>query len=168
MLLYFLRHGKAGRRTEWSGPDSERSLTEEGVVLLEREALNLAALFAAPDLILTSPLVRASQTAAITARGYGAPRQVVMEELLAPGFGRKQLGKILNEHSNAATLMLVGHEPDFSLTAAALIGGARIVFGKGDFVVVSLPIPGVLEGMLVAHIPARVLAGLGAELPQTG
>ncbi len=61
MRLYFLRHGKADW-PDWTGPDEERPLTPEGKKEVHAVAQLIVRLKIAPDLILTSPLVRARQT----------------------------------------------------------------------------------------------------------
>ena len=70
MRLYFLRHGAADW-PDWTQPDDERPLTEAGRRELDQVGEFLARLEAAPNLILTSPLPRAAQTAAIAAQHLG-------------------------------------------------------------------------------------------------
>jgi phosphohistidine phosphatase len=131
MELYFLRHGPAGSRSRWTGPDDERPLTGAGKALIEREAAAFVALGLSPDIILTSPLVRSYQTAKIVARKLGLLDRFVTDERLAPGFGLRELRGILRDHPDAVVVMLVGHEPDFSLTVGDLIGGGTVMFKKG-------------------------------------
>ncbi|MEO5718633.1 MAG: phosphohistidine phosphatase SixA [Chthoniobacterales bacterium] len=119
MRLYFLRHGAADW-PDWTKPDDDRPLTEAGRQELEEVGRLLLRLKAAPDVILTSPLPRATQTAEIAAEHLRAP--VSEETLLAPGFGAKDL-KQLREKYSRKVLMLVGHEPDFSSVIASLTGG---------------------------------------------
>jgi phosphohistidine phosphatase len=129
--LYFLRHGPAGSRGRWTGPDDERPLTDAGKALIEREAAAFVALGLSPDIIVTSPLVRSYQTAKIVARKLGLLDRFVTDERLAPGFGLRELRGVLQDHPDAIAVMLVGHEPDFSLTVGDLIGGGTVVFRKG-------------------------------------
>ncbi len=68
MKLYFLRHGLAGERSEWKGNDFDRPLTEDGKTKMAVEAATIAKLNLGLDAILTSPLVRAYQTAEIVAQ----------------------------------------------------------------------------------------------------
>ena len=70
--------------------------------------------------ILTSPLPRASQTAEIAGKYLSA--RVRTEPLLRPGFDAVRLGKILKNFSGKS-LMVVGHEPDFTRTIFQLTGG---------------------------------------------
>jgi phosphohistidine phosphatase len=116
--LYFLRHGKADW-PNWDRPDDERPLTEEGKKEVAAVAKLLSRLEIAPA-ILTSPLPRASQTADIAAKHLKA--KVHVEPLLRPGFDAARLGKILKNFSGKS-LMVVGHEPDFTRTIFQLTGG---------------------------------------------
>ncbi len=118
MKLYLLRHGKADW-PNWSQPDDERPLTDEGKKEVAAVAKRLARLEITP-VILTSPLPRASQTAEIT--GKHLDMKVRTEPLLRPGFDAAKLGKILKGFSGKS-LMIVGHEPDFTHTIFQLTGG---------------------------------------------
>lgn len=119
MRLYFLRHGAADW-PDWKKPDDKRPLTEAGREELHQVGKFFARIKAKPDLILTSPLPRASQTAEIAAKHLQV--RVQEEKALAPGFGAKQLQRLFRKYPQQV-LMLVGHEPDFSLTIASLTGG---------------------------------------------
>ncbi len=158
MRLYFLRHGLAGHRHDWQGDDAERPLTSEGKKKMAREAKHIARLDLQPELILSSPLVRAFQTAEIVADELGLQEQLLKDERLEPGFGPEQLSEIIRTHSNAGNLMLVGHEPDLSQTVGALVGGARLEMKKGALACVDLPDPTQLAGELLWLLPPSVLA----------
>lgn len=157
MKLYFVRHGLAGHSSQWQGDDANRPLTKKGKKRMEEEAVTLDKLGLKSDLILTSPLLRACQTAEIVA-GQLKKAKVVEDERLAPGFNIDKLGEILREHSQAKALMLVGHEPDFGQTITSLIGGGEILPKKGSLVYVDVPDPAVLKGELVWLIPPKLLA----------
>lgn len=118
MKLYLLRHGKADW-PNWDQPDDERPLTEEGRKEVAAVAKVLSRLDITP-VILTSPLPRASQTAAIAGRCLKV--RVREEPLLRPGFDATQLRKILKNFSGKS-LMVVGHEPDFTHTIFQITGG---------------------------------------------
>ena len=157
MELYFLRHGPAGSRGRWTGPDEERPLTDEGKALIEREAATFAALGLSPDVIVTSPLVRSYQTAEIVARRLGVVDRLVTDERLAQGFGVRELRGVLNDHPDAVTAMLVGHEPDFSLTVGELIGGGNVAFKKGALGRVDARDASLGDAELVWLLPPSVL-----------
>lgn len=126
MKLYMLRHGKADW-PHWDQPDDERPLTEEGKEEVAAVAKLLSRLEITPA-ILTSPLPRASQTAEIAGKYLNA--RVRTEPLLRPGFDAARLGKILKNFSGKS-LMVVGHEPDFTRTIFQLTGGNTKMFKAG-------------------------------------
>jgi phosphohistidine phosphatase len=119
MHLYFLRHGKAGDRDEWTGSDFDRPLTAAGTDDLRAAALGLRALDVKLDALLSSPLVRAWRTAEIAAAALGLP--VTEAPTLAPGCDLDRFAAALKPHRAASALMVVGHEPDFSTLIGLLI-----------------------------------------------
>jgi phosphohistidine phosphatase len=155
MELYFLRHGLADR-SAWSGADDERPLTEEGALRMAREAENLARLDLKLDLILTSPLVRARQTAEIVADRLGLISRLQVDERIAADFGAALLPAMLADHPGASSLLLVGHEPSFSETLRELTG-SKLVFKKGGLARVDLQSSEPLAGTLVWLLPPKVL-----------
>ena len=158
MVVYFLRHGEAGKKDEWQGDDSERPLNKEGMERMKQEAAAIARLDLGLDLIITSPLVRARQTADIVARELHMRESLAIDDRLAPGFGREAFAQILKKHSARKALMLVGHEPDFSEVIAASIGGGSIECKKGGLARIDIADPATLRGVLLWLIPPRVLA----------
>src|SRR5215475_12113403 len=118
MKLYFLRHGEADW-PNWKKPDDERPLTKRGKREMREVAKFLDRLKVRPDLIVTSPLPRALQTAEIAAEQLKA--KVRQDEALEPGFGISELRTVLKRHRSKVS-MLVGHEPDFSSVISALTG----------------------------------------------
>lgn len=131
MELLFLRHGPAGSRTAWRGPDAGRPLTDQGREIVRRAAAVLAGAEVAIDAVLTSPYARARETAEIAADVLGVGGRPVDDERLTPGFDRDALATIIADHAGAACLLLVGHEPDFSATIGALTGGDVVVKKAG-------------------------------------
>jgi phosphohistidine phosphatase len=119
MQLYFLRHGEADW-PGWTKPDDERPLTDFGKKEARQVAKFLSRLNVKPDLIVTSPLPRALQTAEAAAEQLKA--KLCQDEALEPGFGISELSTVLKRH-RSKVLMLVGHEPDFSSVISALTGG---------------------------------------------
>ena len=155
MILYFLRHGLAGVREEWQGDDARRPLTKKGSKNLVRQAKTLARLDLQLDVIITSPLTRAFQTADIIAGALKMVAQLKQDERLRPGFGRDDLEQVLADHPQAKTIMLVGHEPDFSLTISALIGGGKVILKKGGLTRVDITATAPLQGNLVWLLPPK-------------
>lgn len=156
MRLFFLRHGLADR-SQWHGPDFERPLTAEGKERMQREAEFMARLNLEFDLIITSPLTRALQTAQIVAEHLFLSHVLKEDERLA-GLDLDSLQEILNEYPHAESILLVGHEPDFSYTIGGLIGNAYIVCKKGSLARVDVHSSYDLGGELVWLLPPKVLA----------
>jgi len=157
VTLYFLRHGQAGNRAEWQGDDSARPLTTDGKRRMQREAAAIRALGVSPEVILSSPLVRAQQTAEILAEGLDLRDRLVTDRRLGPGFDPRQLKALLAAHRDASALLLVGHEPDFSDTISRLIGGGRLDLKKGGLALVELEDRATPAGRLLWLLPPRVL-----------
>src|SRR5437016_13853078 len=120
MELYFLRHGEADW-PDWKKSGDERPLTKRGKKEMHEIAAFLVRLKARPNLILTSPLPRAAQTAEIAAEHLEVKCRE--DRRLAPGFRAAELEQLINKHS-VESLMIVGHEPDFTRTIAALTGAS--------------------------------------------
>lgn len=130
MTLYFLRHGHADHPS-WSGPDASRPLTREGIETMRMEARTMTRLGILVGAVVSSPLVRARETAEIAARALRAGDSVIIDDRLAPGFGPADLPGIVASYGAKGALLLVGHEPDMSDTIGELIGGGRVVMKKG-------------------------------------
>ncbi len=156
MQLFFVRHGRAESRETWEGDDGDRPLTPAGRRAMAREAETFAALGVHPDVILTSPLARARETAEVVAGRLGLEASLSDEPRLAPGFGPAHLREILAERPEAGGVMLVGHEPDFSATIGALVGGAAVVCKKGSLARVDLDSEG-WQARLVWLLQPRLL-----------
>jgi len=128
--LYFLRHGVAYDREEWTGDNDElRPLTDGGVDAMKREAKAMRAMKLKLDVIVTSPLVRARDTAKIVSKALDV--KVEENDLLKPGFNPKTLKALLQQYADARRIMIVGHEPDFSSVIGKLIGRGTVVMRKG-------------------------------------
>jgi phosphohistidine phosphatase len=149
MQLYFLRHGEADW-PHWTKPDDERPLTDFGKKEVRQVAKFLNRLKVKPDLIVTSPLPRALQTA------EGAAEQLKtklrQDEALEPGFGITELRTVLKRHRSKA-LMLVGHEPDFSSVISALTG-ASLKLSKAGVALVDID-PETEKGRLLWLFPPK-------------
>ena len=161
MQLLFLRHGVAEPWETWGDDDGKRPLSAPGRKAMERTAATFVELGLAPDVIITSPLTRARQTAEIAARGLGMSDRVVLDPRLEPGFDAEALSDILGEHRGSEVLMLVGHEPDFSLTVGSLIGGGRVVCKKGGLVRVDVDLASAGDGELIWLLPPKDLTRRG-------
>ncbi len=156
MKLFFLRHGIAAEQGQWSERDFDRPLTSDGIARMEREAKGIAALSLGIDAVVTSPLVRSRQTAEIVADRLDLRGALVEDERLGAAFSFELLPAILADHPGDAVL-LVGHEPGFSVTLGRLVGGAHVEVKKGALAGVELAPSGSPRGMLVCLIPPKAL-----------
>ena len=155
MELYFLRHGIAADVGPDGSGDAGRPLTKEGAVKLQSAARGMRRLGLRLDALLSSPLVRAHQTATIVGREIGLELQLADE--LAPGCDLAQLVALLGEHRAAERVMLVGHEPDFSQLIGELTGGSRVQMKKAGLGRVDIDLLEAGAGTLIWLLPPRVL-----------
>jgi phosphohistidine phosphatase len=131
MELWLVRHAVAAEQDEFEGPDAERPLTPKGRRRFREFCQGLAKQAAMPQLVVTSQLVRAVQTAEILAPAAGLKkREIVVSDVLAPGIELGQLLPFVREQAGER-IALVGHEPDLSHLLEELIGGGAFRFGKG-------------------------------------
>lgn len=130
--LYLVRHAIAEERGVAWPDDALRPLTADGRARMRKAAKGLAHLGMSVDVVLTSPLVRARQTAEILAAAFDGQPPVVLFEPLTPDAGQTALLDALRKHSRKPRLALVGHEPDLGALAARLIGARQpLAFKKG-------------------------------------
>jgi phosphohistidine phosphatase len=120
MKLVFVRHAAAVDRTSEISEES-RYLTPEGRAFFRKTARTMLKNSVDPSVILTSPLIRAVQTADILAETLSCCSPLVLRNELQPGFGMQELTRLLDEYHSAGELVLVGHEPDLSTIIAFLM-----------------------------------------------
>ena len=123
MILYFLRHAEAdsdGAGLTAAGAGAMRSAGE----LWRR--LNLR-----PEVVLSSPLPRAMQTAVLVAQGLGLTGQPIADGRLSPGAEWGAMARGLADHARARSVLFVGHEPDLSRAVQLLTGAASVRMRKG-------------------------------------
>jgi phosphohistidine phosphatase len=118
--LYLLRHADAGDPEAWLGPDEERPLSAKGQRQAERLGRHLAETRFRIDTLLTSPKVRAAETAAIVGDLVGVRPRI--EDRLAEGVDADVVRAILADADDPDAVMLVGHDPDFSELLSGLTG----------------------------------------------
>jgi phosphohistidine phosphatase len=123
MNLYVMRHGIAVADQSGLESDSERPLTPKGVKRMRRAARGLHRLGLTFDTILTSPLVRARQTAEIVAEILGLEAQLEEISELAPERSVDQLISGLARFNDRDHLLLVGHNPLLIRACSVLISG---------------------------------------------
>ena len=132
MQLYLIRHGIAVERSLAFSDDALRPLSLRGTDNMRQEAEGLRALGVSPDVILTSPLVRARQTAEVLVEGLDVREGLVEAEALAPAGGLSTVLELLAAEPARRQVVLVGHEPGIGELAARLVGlRAPMAFKKG-------------------------------------
>jgi phosphohistidine phosphatase len=159
MRCYFLRHGIAVDPESWSGSDADRPLTREGRERMECEAKAIDKLGLKLECIVTSPLLRAKQTAELVAQRLGDAK-IVEDRRLADGFNLERLGDTLSSHSDVESILLVGHEPSMSATIGRAIGNASVELKKAALAGIEFGDRGA-AGTLFCLIPPKVLVALG-------
>jgi phosphohistidine phosphatase len=157
LQLYLLRHADAGDPAAWRGNDAERPLSKKG----RRQAVWVGRWLQGqrklPGVVVTSPKVRAAQTAGLATEGSSVTP--IVDERLAAGFGLEDVAGIVRDHApEARRVMLVGHDPDFSELASELVGG-KIELKKGA--VARIDLAGAVQpgaGTLRWLVPPEALA----------
>jgi phosphohistidine phosphatase len=153
--LHLLRHAHAGDAYEWSGDDALRPLTHKGRRQAERLGRFMCEHDIRPDVIVSSPKVRALQTAEIVAAELGMT--VRREDRLGDGFGKEDLWALLDE-LGAREPLLVGHDPDLSTLLTYLIDTSGLSMRKGALATVDLETRlGDGEGVLRWLLPPELL-----------
>ena len=162
-FIYLVRHGLAAEQGPEFPNDDDRPLTSEGIQRMRVQVLGLRALDVRLDRVLTSPLVRAAQTAEILAAGLGCAAPLVTVDALRPGGRYDALLAALARLGHERSIALVGHMPSVGEIAARLIGAqAPLAFKKGAACCIeadALPPAGV--GQLRWFVPPRALRALG-------
>lgn len=123
MKVLIVRHAKAEDRADFAvtgADDAERPLTGAGREQARRAGRALKELVPRIDVMATSPLVRARETARLLARAYQRVKPVELPAL-APGLSEKAMSAWLAEQPSDAVVALVGHEPDLSVFASWLL-----------------------------------------------
>jgi phosphohistidine phosphatase len=154
MELYLLRHGIAEDRAS-TGRDADRALTEDGKRKLHKVLRRAKKAGVQPALILSSPLKRALETAAIAAEELEYKSEIARTNALVPNSTPRDLWSEIRAHRDEPSILLAGHEPLFSQTVAYLLGSTRamIEFRKGaliriDFATLTAEPRGVLQWLI--------------------
>ena len=157
MRLLLIRHAIAVPGGTPGVEDDERPLTSRGRKRFRAAARGLARIMDRPDILLTSPLPRAAETAEIAAHAFGKlePRH---ERALARGAG--DIIGLLRRQPADATVAIVGHEPTLSQVLARLLGGGRperVTFKKGGAALVEVSDEARSVGRLIWFLRPRIL-----------
>jgi len=165
MKIYVVRHGIAiDREDPKCPPDPERYLTEEGIKKTKRVAAAVAALGAKPDLMLSSPYVRATQTAEIFATALDYPKQKIRHtDLLLPGAEPTLFFRDLAKDKQSSTLFVFGHAPQLDDLIAAALGSKHHITSlkKAGVALIELKRVSPPSGQLIWLAPPRLLRRTG-------
>jgi phosphohistidine phosphatase len=131
MQVYLVRHAKA----DPGEPDELRPLNDEGQGQAWKLGERLKDEGIHPDVVLSSPLLRARQTADALARATGAEMET--DQRLAPGATAADVREAVA--GRGERIVVVGHQPDCGRIAAALTGGAEPSFPAAGMFVIDLP-----------------------------
>jgi len=165
MKLYVVRHGIAVDRADPSlKSDGERWLTEEGKRRTRQVAEGLKALGVEVDAVITSPLVRARETAEIMADVLGV-KKPIETDALAPGVNLNALFRLYDELDQPDSVMIVGHEPDLSEIVSTLVWGddrGDLDFKKAGVALLEIDRLPIEEGGVALRwfIPPKVLCAV--------
>ena len=111
MEIYFLRHANAGRPKINREKDEQRPLDELGIEQSHVMGRALASLGIKPDVIISSPLVRAHETASIVADEIKHRKKIVIDDAMRPEAEYAGFQQLLARYKSADTIMVVGHNP---------------------------------------------------------
>lgn len=162
MLLYIIRHAWAEEPDPTVWPDDAgRPLTDEGRKRFARQVKALAQNGFAPDVVVTSPLVRCRQTAEIVVKQVdGKPRLIERLELVPGSNLAGLLDWTIHDLADQESVAWVGHAPDVGDMTAALIGDGSVAirFAKGAIAAIDFPgPPRCQQGDLRWFVTAKIL-----------
>lgn len=146
MNLYLLRHAEAVGRED-SIPDCDRALTSDGIKTMKAAALGMRALKMKVDLVFSSPLVRARQTAEIAAVALGVRRKITLTKNLIPDANPESLiAELAQKYCSIKNILLVGHEPHLGRLASVLLTDLPVIFKKGSLMALKLDLAPYKQG----------------------
>lgn len=163
--LYLVRHAIAFERDSDKWPDdAKRPLTHKGIARMREVVDGLLELNVEIDLVVTSPLVRAKQTADVILAGLPDPPELVISDAMSPTGSPSAVAEALAHHTKVKSIALVGHEPSLGELGAWLLGAKNpLAFKKGGVACIDMPtLPLVGPGQLVWLATPRMLRGLDA------
>jgi phosphohistidine phosphatase len=136
--IHLVRHAHAGDALRWDGPDSARPLTRKGHRQATALGVFLAAAGVRPERIISSPKVRARETADIVGAALGL--EPVLDDRLAVDCDLAELDELLGE-AGVRDVMVVGHDPYLSELLAELLGSTDQPMPKGAIATIDIERP---------------------------
>jgi phosphohistidine phosphatase len=125
MIVYFLRHANAGERMLSPKKDEKRGLDKEGIEQCGYVGRALAALDVQVDAVISSPLKRSTQTAALVGNEMGFEGKLQIEPALRPQATFADFRKLLDKYARMEAIMVVGHNPNLSEFLGQIISSAE-------------------------------------------
>ena len=164
MRLLIVRHAIAVPHGTPEVPEDERPLTPRGEKRFRVAAKGLARICRRPDVLLSSPLVRARQTADIAAAAWGKVEVTEADALAGGSFER--IATAVEKYADQKLVAIFGHEPDVSMVVSRLLGTSaseRLTFKKGGAALLDVPGKMADGGALVWYVPPRVLRAIAGD-----
>jgi len=124
MIVYFLRHANAGNHLANPKKDEKRALDKEGIEQCGYVGRALAALDVQVDTVISSPLKRATQTAALVGNELGHEGKLQIDPALRPQATFAEFRKLLDKYARQEAIMVVGHNPNLSEFLGRIISDA--------------------------------------------
>jgi phosphohistidine phosphatase len=138
--IYLVRHGIAADRGPAWPDDNKRPLTPKGVARMRQIVRGLRELDVKVDVVLTSPLVRAKQTAELLVEGLKPAPALNVVAALSPGIAPAKMAEALTGFKKSQVIVIVGHEPGLGEFACWLLGAkAPVPFKKGGVCRIDVP-----------------------------
>ena len=160
MNIYLLRHAIAVPRGTPGYPNDDRPLTDEGREKMIEGSKALVKVIDAIDIILTSPLLRAKETAEIAAKALKAESKITACDKLQPEYSAKFVVEYLANFGAYQNIMLVGHQPQLGLIASILLRheNEMLEVKKGSLICIAVEsLKPRSAGMLLWHLRPRHL-----------
>ena len=124
MFIYFLRHASAGQAVSNAKKDEKRGLDKDGIEQCGYIGRALTALGVQVDVIVSSPLKRSTQTAALVGNEIGHEGKLVLEAALRPEGAFADFQKLLQKYSRQEAILLIGHNPNLREFLGRIISGS--------------------------------------------
>jgi phosphohistidine phosphatase len=158
MIVYFLRHGNAGERRANPVQDEKRPLDKEGMEQCRYVGRLLNSLDTHVDLILSSPLKRATQSASMVGNEIAYEQKIELTPALRPGAAYEAFRELLHMVNGLEAVMVVGHNPNLSrflsLTATGGLSDCAMEMKKGSVARVEM---GSKRSVLNWLVPPRLI-----------
>jgi len=162
MRLYIVRHAIASPHGTPGVQEDDRALTDEGVQKMREAAAGLRALDYIPEMVLSSPLLRARQTAELLLEVFGKGIELKITHSLTPSGSRQELYRELAIYDKKVkAVMLVGHQPSLGEIAGEIAWGSAdhyVEFKKGGVCAIDLDsVRGIPKGKMVSLLTPSIL-----------